>query len=71
MMQKIINLMAVTSFAVSAGIVAGGLVFYHNREDIQKEIQDNIIEGVTEVIPEIVKESIGSIEVPNPIPFYK
>lgn len=36
-MQKLINVLALTSFAVSAGIVGGGTYLYVNREAIKEQ----------------------------------
>ena len=54
-MQKLINVMAVTSFAVSAGIVAGGSYVYLNREAIIDNVRDRVAEEIGEAIPGIVK----------------
>ena len=52
MCQKIINVLAVTSFAVSGAVVASGLYVYVNR--------DSIIDGVKSQIMESVTGSVGS-----------
>ena len=47
-MQKVINALAVLSFAVSAGVVAGGYTLYANRENITDSLKSAIIKSVTE-----------------------
>jgi len=47
-MQKVINALAVLSFAVSAGVVAGGYTLYANRENITDSLKSVIIKSVTE-----------------------
>ena len=79
-MQKLINLMAVSSFIVSVGIVGGGYHIYTQKDDyielakenITKEIQ-GIIEGVlVDSLNSSVPEVPGVTEVPstegNPVP---
>ena len=46
-MQKIINVLAVASFAVSGAVVASGLYVYVNRDSIINGIKSNIMESVT------------------------
>ena len=60
-MQKLINLMAITSFAVSAGIVSGGAYIYHNKENIKAQIQQEVVDSVSEMIPDLLSSSMGGI----------
>ena len=46
-MQKIINVLAVASFAVSGAVVVSGLYVYVNRGSIIDGIKSNIMESVT------------------------
>ena len=46
-MQKVINALALLSFAVSAGVVAGGYTLYANRENIADSLKSVIIAEVT------------------------
>ena len=50
--QKVINVLAIASFAVSGAVVASGLYVYVNR--------DSIIDGVKSQIMESVTGSVGS-----------
>ena len=72
-MQKIINVLALASFCVSAGIVGGGYYVYTQRdayiesvkENIAKEIQgiveDALVGGLNSSVPEVP----GVTEVPS------
>ena len=46
-MQKIINVLAVSSFAVSGAVVASGLYVYVNRESLIDGVKSQIMESVT------------------------
>lgn len=67
-MQKIINLMAITSFAVSAGIVSGGVYIYHNKENIKEQIQQEVVDSVSEMIPDLLSSSVGDIGLGSELP---
>ena len=45
-MQKLINVLALTSFVVSAGVVGAGAYVALNREAIKEQIKEQIVEGV-------------------------
>ena len=46
-MQKIINVLAVTSFAVSGAVVASGLYVYVNRDSILDGVKSQVMDAVT------------------------
>ena len=46
-MQKIINVLAVASFAISGAIAVSGIYVYVNRDSIIDGIKSNIMESVT------------------------
>ena len=46
-MQKIINVLAVASFAVSGAVVGSGLYVYVNRDSIVDGVKSQIMEAVT------------------------
>ena len=52
-MQKIINVLAVASFALSSAIAASGVYVYVNR--------DSIIDGVKSQVMEAVTGSLGGL----------
>ena len=45
-MQKIINVLAVASFAVSSSIAAGGVYVYVNRDSIIDGVKSQIMGGI-------------------------
>ena len=47
-MQKIINVLALASFVVSAGVVGGGYWVYNNREAIVEDIKEQITKAATD-----------------------
>ena len=46
-MQKIVNLIAITSGAISVALVASGVFVYVNRDSIVDSIKSQAIEAVT------------------------
>ena len=49
-MQKLINLLAVTSFLGTAGIVGGGTYVYINKDVIIENIKSQVTAAATEAI---------------------
>ena len=47
MCQKVINVLAVASFAVSGAVVASGLYVYVNRDSIVDGVKSQVLEAVT------------------------
>ena len=47
-MQKLINVLAVTSFAVSGVVVSGGVYVYLNKDNIVENIKSQVIKAATE-----------------------
>ena len=45
--QKIVNVLAVASFAVSGAVVASGLYVYVNRDSIVDGVKSQVMEAVT------------------------
>ena len=54
MIQKIINGMAVASFAFSTAVVVGGVVLYNNRYEVVEIITEQATEAVVDIIPELI-----------------
>ena len=77
-MQKLINVLSLTSFCVSVGIVAGGTYVYLNKDamiqsvresvaaEIQGFVEDALVEGLNSSIPG--SDSLPGTSVPG-IPF--
>tara|TARA_B100002019_G_scaffold37673_1_gene31504 strand:+ start:492 stop:719 length:228 start_codon:yes stop_codon:yes gene_type:complete len=53
-MQKVINVLALVSFGVSAAVVAGGVYVFVNKD----AIVDNVKEGVTKAATEAITEAL-------------
>ncbi len=52
-MQKLVNVLAVASFAVSGAVVVSGVYVYVNR--------DSIVDGVKSQVMDAVTESLGGL----------
>ena len=62
-MQKVINVLAVTSFVVSGAVVGSGIYVYFNRASILDGIKSKVMDSVTGKLP----SALGSI-VPDIMP---
>ena len=49
-MQKVINVLALTSFAISSAIVAGGAYVYLNKDAMIESAKERITKAATEAI---------------------
>ena len=62
MIQKIVNVLAVTSAIVSATVVGGGVYVYLNRasiiEDVKSKVMDAALGGVTDSLPSLVDTAV-------------
>ena len=61
-MQKLINVLALSSFVVSAGVVAAGAYVYFNKDAL---IEAAVGAAVSAAIPEI-PELLGGDAIPSP-----
>ena len=61
--------MALTSFAVSASIVGGGVYLYQNKDRIITNVVDNakaaVTEEITKALPGIIDSTVEIPEVPE------
>ena len=64
-MQKLINLMAVSSFVVSGVVVFSGFYVYSNRETLIQSVKENITKGL---MPEGIPTDVNSLTPTNTIP---
>ena len=66
-MQTLINVLALSSFAVSAAIVGGGYYAYSNKDAIIESVKENIM---GELLPSGLPTDVNSIpsvgETPTP-----
>ena len=68
-MQGLFNLMALSSFVVSASIVGGGVYLYQNKDKIITDAMDNakavVMEEITKALPGIIDSVVEIPEVPE------
>jgi hypothetical protein len=64
-MQKIINVLALTSFAVSAAVISSATYMYLNKdillEDARQKITEAATEAITEALPGMLDGAMPSI----------
>ena len=53
-MQKLINVLAVASFVVSSGVVAGGTYVYLNKDAIIEDIKAEALKEATSMLPSLL-----------------
>ena len=64
--EKVFNLMALTSFLVSVTIAAGGFWLYKNKDVMIDDAREKVVKEISEALPGIVKELIPDIpEIPS------
>ena len=62
-MQKIVNVLALASFAVSGAVVGSGLYVYLNRASIIDGVKSKVMESVMPSVPGI--DGLGSGTTPD------
>ena len=65
-MQKLINVLALSSFLVSAAAVGGGVYLYFNKDALIEKAKGQIMESITETLPGALTGGLGGDLVPNP-----
>ena len=80
LMQKLINVLALTSFAISAGVVAGGTYVYLEKDNLVESVKENItkeiegivgdalVDGLNSGVPEVPGVESGGTDLPS-LPF--
>ena len=58
-MQKLINALAVTSFVVSAGVVAGGTYVYLNRDALVDQVKEQVAGAAVGAIGSSLPSMLG------------
>ena len=64
-MQKLINVLALASFAVSAGVVGAGAYVYLNKDALLEQAKEKAIEEVTAMLPDLVGSLLPTPELPG------
>ena len=67
-MQKIVNALALLSFAVSASVVGAGAYVYLNRDAIKAEVKERVTEGIKEAIGDQLSLPLGDADYGAAIP---
>ena len=65
-MQRIINVLALSSFIVSAAAVGGGVYLFTNKDSLIEKAKEQIMESITDVLPGSLGGIAGGSLVPNP-----
>ncbi len=65
-MQKLINVLALSSFLVSAAAVGGGVYLFTNKDALIEKAKGQIMESITDVLPGALAGGLGGDLVPNP-----
>jgi hypothetical protein len=64
-MQKLINVLALASFAVSAAVVGGGVYVYLNKdamiEDAKRGVTKAATEAITEALPGLIDSAMPEL----------
>jgi len=64
-MQKVINVLAVLSFAGTAGIIGGGAYIYFQRDAIAERVKERVanaaVEAIAGALPGMVDASIPEL----------
>ena len=65
-MQKLINVLALSSFIVSAAAVGGGVYLFTNKDTLIEKAKGQIMESVLDTLPGSLGGLAGGSLVPNP-----
>ena len=58
-MRKIIDIMAVTSFVVSAAVVSGGVYLYTQKDALIERARERATEAITEAVTGALGSALG------------
>ena len=62
-MQKLINVLALSSFLVSAAAVGGGVYLFTNKDALIKEVKEQVMDSI---LPGALTGGLSGDLVPNP-----
>ena len=65
-MQKLINVLALSSFLVSAAVVGSGVYLFTNKDTLIEKAREQMMESITDVLPGSLGGLAGGALVPNP-----
>ena len=64
-MQKLINVMAVASFAVSSVVVGGSVYLFTQKDTLIEQARERATEAITEMLGTAIGSSLGEGMVPD------
>ena len=64
-MQKVINVLAISSFVISGAVVGSGIFVYVNRASILDGIKSKVMESVTESLPDVLSGEDMLLSLPD------
>ena len=65
-MQKLINVLALSSFLVSAAAIGGGVYIFTNKDSLIEKVKGQVMESVMDTLPGALSGGLGGDLVPNP-----
>ena len=65
-MQLIINVLALSSFIVSAAVVGSGVYIYTNKAPLIEKAKEQVMESIKDTLPGALSGARGGDLVPNP-----
>ena len=65
-MQILINVLALSSFIVSAAVVGSGVYIYTNKDPLIEKAKEQVMESISETLPGALSGALGGDLVPNP-----
>ena len=68
-MQKLINVLALSSFLVSAAVVGSGVYIYLNKDPLIEKAKNQVMESIKDTLPGALTGGLGGDLVPNPTQF--
>lgn len=60
-MQKIINVLAISSFVISGAVVGTGIYVYVNKASIIDGIKSKVMESVTGSLPDVMDQALPDV----------
>ena len=65
-MQRIINVLALSSFLISATAVGGGVYLYLNKDSLIEKAKSQVMGSITDSLPGALVGGLGGSMVSNP-----
>jgi len=65
-MQRLINVLALSSFLISAAVVGGGVYLFTNKDALIEKTKEQIMGSVTDALPGALTGSLGGSLVQSP-----